>query len=878
MNWWSRLFHREQLEDQLEKELRFHLDRHTEDLVARGEAPDAARRQARLALGGPEQVKEECREARGTRWLENAAQDTRYALRSFRKKPGFTAATAMILALGVGATTVMFAVVNTVLLRPLSFPAPDRLVTVHGHLDNFGEFWGFSYPDLEDVRRESRTLAVAGWTYGGGTISAPGGPEYVDGRQISGELFSVLGIVPLHGRAFQPGDDRQGAPPVSLISYGLWQRRFGGDLSAIGKMLVFEGKPYNVIGIIPPGFQLSGDAEVYTPLGQRTDPRMENRGARFIHAVARLRPGVTLKEAQSEAGVMARALAKQYPKTNDGVGMRVRPLQQELVGDVRGTLLLLLSAVGLVLLVACANVASLLLTRAMAREREFAMRAAVGAGWGRLARQVLTESALLGAFGGVLGIVVANASVRPFVALWPGSLPRAEEIHLDWRVYAFGMAVSLFSGLLFGLAPALRVTRHSLEPALRAGGRTMVGGSRSVHSAFVICEIALALVLLISAGMLGNTLLKLASRDPGLNVHGVLTAHFAISPASLATPSRIRTAWQDVLDRARRVPGVKFAALADIIPMREGENSLSYRTTAAPLPSNEEPYALASSVTPDYLKVMGIPLRAGRFLNEHDAEGSEPVVVVDENLAHHAFGERNAVGRHLWISAMGAIPVRIVGVVGHVRHWGLAGDDESRVRDQIYYPFAQVPAPLLRFFSSVTSIAVRTDVPPPSLVKPLQFALRGAAGDQALYETRTMEQLVSASLARQRFLLLLFGIFAGMALLLAATGIYGVLAYLTGQRAPEMGVRMALGATAGDLMSLILGQCLRMVLPGLAMGALGALAAGYILKRLVQGMQPAPFAAFGIMVPLLLSAAMAASLVPARRASRVDPVRALRQE
>lgn len=878
MNWWSRLLRRQQLEDQLERELRFHLDEHTADLVARGEAPHVARREARLALGGPEQVKEKCRDARGTRWLENLAQDTRYALRSFRQKPGFAAVTAMILALGVGATTVMFAVVNTVLLKPLPFPAADKLVTVHGFLDKFGEFWGFSKPDLADAKRESRTLSIAGWTYGGGTISAPGGPEYVDGRQVSAELFPTLGIVPLQGRIFRPDDDRQGAAPAAIISYGLWQRRFGGDPSAVGRTLVFEGKPHSVVGIAPEGFQLAGSADVYTPLGQSTDPRLENRGARFIHAVARLRPGVTLQEAQSEIAVVARRLAKQYPKTNDGVGMRVRPLQQELVGDVRGTLLLLLSAVGLVLLVACANVASLMLTRAIAREREFAMRAALGAGLGRLARQLLTESALLGLFGGALGIVIAEISVRPFVALWPGTLPRADEIQLDWRVFAFGVAVSLLSGVLFGLAPALRVTRRSLEPALRAGGRTTVGGSRRVHSAFIMSEIALALVLLISAGMLGNTLLKLASRSPGLNVHNILTARVAMSPGSLENPSEIRAAWRAVLDRARHVPGVESAALADIVPMREGENSLSYRTMAAPLPSNEEPYALASTVTPDYLSVMGIPLRAGRFLNEHDTEGSEPVVVVDDNLEHHAFGGGNAVGRHLWISAMGPVPVRIVGVVGHVRHWGLAGDDESRVRDQIYYPFAQVPVPLLRFFSSVMSIAVRTNVAPLNLLQPLQFALRGAAGDQALYEARTMEQLVSASLARPRFLLLLFGIFAGIALVLAATGIYGVLAYLTRQRVPEMGVRMALGATAGDLMSLVLRQCLWMVLPGLAVGVLGALAAGNVLRRLVQGMQPVPLAAFGMMIPLLLAAALAASLVPARRASRVDPVRALRQE
>jgi predicted permease len=865
------------MEAQLEKELSFHLEQHISQLVARGWAPDEARRQARLALGGPEQVKEKCRDARGTRWLEDLLQDSRYALRTFRQRPGFAIVALLVLALGIGATTVMFTVINSVLLRPLAYPEPERLVTLRGHTEQFGEFWGFSNPDFEDAKHESRTLALAAWSYSGGTISEPGDPEYVFGREVSAGLFSTLGISPVQGRAFRPDEDRPGAAPVVIISYRLWQRDFGGAPSAIGKSLVLEGKLHTVIGVATAGFQLDGVPDIFTPLEQTTDSRMQNRRAHFLHVIARLQPGLTLAEGQAELALMARHLAEEYPTSNAGLSMLAYPLQKELVGDVGSTLWLLLCAVGLVLLIACVNIASLLLARAVSREREMAMRVALGARRGRLARQCLTESAMLGIGGGALGVVLAGLSVHPFVAFWPGSLPRADEVHLDWRVLVFALSASVLSGLLFGLAPMLRIPVLSVEQALRAGARTIAGSSRRLQSGFVISEIALAVVMLVSAGMLGHTLLALSSLDPGLNVHNVMAAHFALSSTSLESSKQIRVAWQDVVERARRVPGVESVALADIIPMREGENSLDYRTAATP-PPNQVSFALASCVTPDYLQVMGISLREGRFFNEDDRIGSQLVVVIDENLAQHAFGSKRVVGKHIWIPAMGTGPIQIVGVVGHVRHWGLASDDQSRVRDQMYYPFAQVPDHLLHFFSSFMSVAVRTKISPLDVVQPLRQELRGAAGDQALYEVRTMEQLVSASLARQRFLLLLFGIFAGLALLLACIGIYGVLAYLTSQRVPEIGVRMTLGATAQDVMRLILGQSLVMIFVGVGVGTVAALAAGRILNRLIEGMRPADLPTFAITILVLVIAAVLASFVPARRASRIDPVTALRQQ
>jgi predicted permease len=879
------------MEEHLEKELRFHLDQHVSELIAQGHNPEEARRQATLALGGPEQVKEYCRDSRGTRWLEDFSQDIRFALRMLRKNPGSAAVALLTLALGTGATTVMFTVVDGVLLKPLPYPEAHELVTVRGHTETwntkiFGE-QNVAYPDFLDCKRNSRSLEMAGTLYDGGTVSEPGPPEYVDLREISSGLFSVLRVNLAHGRAFLPEEDLPGGAPAMILGYSFWQRHFGGRPEALGMSVVLDQKRYTVIGIAPADFRLYGnEPDVYTPIGQDTAAYLQNRSAHPTGVVARLRPGATLANAQSELALIGRHLSEEYADTNGGRTFAVEPLRPE-IGDVRSTLWLLMGAVSLVLLIACVNVASLLLARAVSRDRELSMRAALGASRSRLVRQCLTESAVLALSGGALGILLANIGIRPFVALWPGSLPRAQEVHLDWRVMLFTISVSLLSGLLFGLAPALRSPAHGLEQALRAGARTVSGTARRLHSAFVISEIALAVVLLVAAGMLGRTLLLLSSLDPGVNVSNVLVTRMALSPATLADPGRIRPAWQDVLTRASRLPGVQSVAIVDTFPMREGNNQIGYSISADIPPENQQPTTLATSVTPDYLKVMGIPLHRGRFFDDQDRIGNQLVVVIDDVLAKQAFGTQDPIGKHLWIPGMaspfssgGNAPdaVLVVGVVGHVRHWGLAADDQAQVRAQLYYNFAQVPDPLLPRWSQLMSVAVRTNVAPLSLVESLRQQVRGAAGDQVLYEVRTLDQLASGTLARQRFLLLLFGIFAGLALLLACIGIYGVLAYLTGQRVPEIGVRMALGARPADVMWLVLRQSLGMIFIGVGVGVLGALAAGSLLRHSVEGMQPADPSAFAIMIPVLIFAALFASFVPARRASRVDPMTALRQE
>ncbi len=547
------------------------------------------------------------------------------------------------------------------------------------------------------------------------------------------------------------------------------------------------------------------------------------------------------------------------------------------MSGVRSTLWLLLGAqVGLVLLMACVNVASLLLARAVSREREVALRVALGAGRGRLIRQCLTESALLGIGGGCLGLMIAAAGIRPFVLLWPDGLPRAEEVRLDWRVLLFAFAVSVLSGLLFGLAPALRAPARQLEQTLRAGARSVAGSSRRLHGAFVGVQIALAVVLLVSAGLLGRTMLRLSSLDAGLNLHNVLVGRVTISPTLLSDPGRTRAAWLDLLDHVRRVPGVQAATLTDVVPMRGGINTLDYWTSPDLPPLNRRFMSLATSTTPDHFGTLGIPLRSGRLFDDNDRLGGEPVVIIDDVLARHAFKGANAVGKQLWAPALAPGGVRVVGVVGHVRN--MAGDDESQLRDQIYYPFAQVPDVLMRMFSGFMSIVVRTSVPPLNEVELLRKEVRGATSDQVLYDTFTMEQLASASLARQRFLLLLFGTFAGLALVLACVGIYGVLAYLTSQRVPEIGVRMALGASGGSVMKMVLRQSLGMIGSGALLGVIAAIAAARVLQRLVTGVQAMDPFTIALMIAVLVAAALLASFAPARRASRVDPMNALRQD
>jgi predicted permease len=880
VSWLGRLLRGRRVEEQLRQELEFHVEEYTADLIDRGDDPAEAKRRARLEFGGIEQVKESCRDARGTRWLEDFARDVRFAGRALRQRPGFTAVAVATLALGIGTTTIMFTVINGVLLKPLAFPEPERLHVVAEETNfstAFGNQWAFAYENYLDCRRNVRALDLAAWRISGGTISGSGVPDYVQGLQVSWDLFSVLGVPLERGRAFREDEDRPGSTPVAIISHRLWQQRFATRADIIGERVTFDGTVHTVVGVAPVGTAFLGEVDIFTPLGQGLSAQMRDRGRHpGIRVWARLRPEASLAEASAQLAVVGRRLAEQYPESNRGRTFVATPARPQ-VGNVGSMLWLLFGAVSLVLLIACANVASLLLARAVARHRELAVRAALGAGRSRLIRQCLTEAGVLAILGAICGVGLATLGVQPFLALWPGDLPRLEEIRLDWTVLVFAAAISLVSSLIVGIAPALRAPAREVDNVLRSS-RGIRGSSRPLHGAFVMSEVAIAVVLLACAGLLGRTMIRLSSLDPGVNRHNVMVARLALSPATLVDPARTRVSWSDVLDRARTVPGVQAAALVDTVPMRAGNNQLPYWPSGNLPPAHERPLALATAVTDDYLRVMGLSLRGGRFFDARDDFSAPPVVVIDDVLARSAFGAADPVGRQLWIPDLAPGPVAIIGVVGHVRHWGLAGDDQATVRAQVYYPFSQVPNQLVRRWSELMSIAVRTSGAPLGVVDPLRHELRGAAGDQVLYEIRTLDQLANNSLARARFLLVLFGVFAGVALLLACIGLYGVLSFLTSERVPEIGTRMAMGATAAQVMRLVVGQSLRMIAAGMITGTLGALVASRLLQRFVDGVRPIDPSTLALMVTLLAAAALLATFIPAHRASRLDAMTALRSE
>lgn len=876
MNWWDRLRKRRRAERELDAELRDHIERAAAENRRKGMSEAEARRAARLAFGGLEQAKEQCRDARGTLWLESTLQDVRYALRTLRKSRGFAAAAICTLALGIGANTAMFDVINGVLFRPLPYRDPGRLVKVEQALRSGGNF-AFSYPDYLDVTRQSRSFqSIAAWRNRGGNLTSPGEPEFVSFRAVSAAFLQVLEVHPILGRNFTFGEDRRGASPVAIISYSFWQQRFGGRGDAIGSRFVLNGKGYTVVGILPPGFRFLGERPILTPLGQLDDINMTRRDFHpGIQAIARLKPGVTRQEANAELKAIADRLARTYPEADAAYTFRSIPLKQAVVGDIGSTLFLLGAAIGLVLLIACANVANLFLARSISRAREFALRSALGASRGRMIRQLLTESLLLSIAGGALGLLIAALGTHWAIAHLPGSLPRVREISIDGRVLLFTVAASLLSGIGFGIAPALR-GGFELSAALKEGERGSGGRVRRIQGVFVVAQLALALVLLAGSGLMLRTIAHLWGVSPGFDPHDLLIMTAGISPKALKNPADIRNGWLQMLERVKNTSGVKAVTLDDAVPLSGDDEEIPYWTTAGSRPPKDAPMAFLFLTAPDYLQTMKIPLLRGRFFTKQDRAGSAPVIVIDQTLAKRLFPGKNPVGHELSMSIWGR--PRIVGVVGTVKERTLDEDAYAPPQPAIYAPLLQLPDSFMALTATGMNLLVRTSVNPLSTVQALKKSVAGPMRDEPVHDVRTMEQLIGSSIGQQRRISLLLTIFAAIALVLAVIGIYSVVSYSMSRRVQEIGIRMALGAQPRQVLKLVLLQGSRMLAIGIALGLAASFGATRLLSKLLFGVAPDDPLTFAVVASALGAIALLAVYIPARRAARLDPMLALRHE
>jgi predicted permease len=801
------------------------------------------------------------------------------------KSPGFTAVAVATLALGIGANTALFSVINGVLLSPLTFPRPDQLVTLHENKPNF-EGGSVSYPNFRDWQRDNHTfssLALARTS--AFSLTGIGDAEQVSGEFVSSDFFSVLGVKPVIGRTFAEDEERVGAGPVALISAGLWRRKFSSAPDILGKNITLDARDYTIVGVIPadfhlviPGFQ---DSQAYAPIGQWSNPLLLKRGAGLgFHGIGRLKPGVTIEQARADMEGVTRSLAEAFPDADKGITAKLTPLKEQIIGHVRPQLLVLLAAVGFVLLIACVNVANLLLARATSRTREFAVRAALGASQGRVIRQLLTESILIALAGGGLGLLLAAWGTHVALGVLPAALPRAEQVGLDTHVLIFTLGISLVAGVLFGLTPALKTSQSDLHETLKQGGRGASGTRHRMQSVFVVAEMALAVVLLIGAGLTIRSLATLWSVDPGFNPHNVLTFGLSLPPAMMrAKPDAIRAAFREFDDKLASVPGIQAVSQTwGAVPF-SGDDEQLFWLEGQPKPANENDmnWGIDYIVEPGYLKAMGIPLLRGRFFTAQDNEHSPLVVVVDEVFAQKYFSNQNPIGKRINL-AMSNQLAEIVGVVGHVKQWGLATDDQQSLRSDLYIPCMQMSGDFIAMAPSASSVVVRSEGNSPRLLDSIRHTNAQMSKEQAIFGTQTMESLISDSMASRRFSMILLVAFAVLALLLASVGIYGVISYVVGQRTNEIGIRMALGAHQRDILFLILGGGGKLAGLGVAIGLAAAWGLTRFMASLLYGVgatDPPTFAGVSL---LLTMVALAACYIPARRAAKVDPVVALRYE
>jgi putative ABC transport system permease protein len=829
-------------------------------------------------------------------WFEALLQDVRYGFRMLAKAPAFATIAILTLALGIGANTAIFSVVNGILLSPLPFHNGDQLVSLFEEIPNFKN-GSISYPNFVDWRRMNTTFSgMAAYRSDGFNLTGQGEPERLHGEMISHGFFEILGVTPLLGRTFTDEEDRLGANPTVMITEGLWKRKFGASNDVLGKQLVLNGESRTIIGVVPStfhlhiqNFQRGGPSnEVYLPVGEFKEPQFYNaRGSGWgLDAIGRLKPGVTLQQARADMDRVSRDLAAAYPEIDSDKKANIIVLKDEMVGDMGPVLLVLLGAVVFVLLISCVNVSNLLLARSTSRQHEFAVRLALGAGQRRIVRQLLTESLLLSLIGGILGLGLAKLGTHAAMALMPRSLPRAEEIGLDLRVLLFTLFVSVAAGIVFGLAPAWKTARTDVGGALKESGRSVAARRSRVQSVFVIGEMAMALVLLVGAGLMVRTLVRLWGLDPGFNPHNVMTVQLA-GPASYknAPAAAIRAAFRQIHEKVATTPGVHAASLHFGAHPMEGDSEEYFWFVGRPRPAHQSdlPMALEYIVEPDYFKVMGIQLKRGRLFTAADDEHSAAVVVVDETLADKYFPGQDPIGQYLDQnvdpSETHKLPnPQIIGVVGHVNQWGLDSDAASPLHAQIYEPFLQLPDWVLERLGVEGGIFTRMDNSASPGFETLRRRVSEVSSEIVLFGAEDMEKTVANSISSKRFTMALLAIFAGLALLLASIGIYGVLSYLVGQRTQEIGVRMALGARPATVLQMVLRDGAGMTLIGVAIGAVAALALARLMSSVLFGVSPNDPLTFLAVAALLSAVALLACYVPARRAMKVNPVIALRYE